>query len=112
MSLKSRIEKAESKVLSFNTGVPKWALDVAESHAHSEKFRIESLRRLHRAIEESTGKKQPKPRPPEFQTDVEKKQHALELYQKYQTYENYMKNHEPKNIKVSDNLKRVIKSVQ
>jgi len=83
-------------------------MDVAESHALSEKFWIERLGHLHTAIEKSTGIKQPKPRPPKLQTDVEIKQYALELSQKYQSYEHYMKNCEPKNIKLTNKLKRVL----
>ena len=105
--LKTRIKRIEAKC-SGESGIPKWTIDVAERHAHSEKFRIESLGHLHKAIEKSTGIKQPKPRPPEFQTDVEIKQYALELSQKYQSYEHYMKNIEPKNIKLTNKLKKII----
>ena len=105
--LKTRIKRIETKYTG-ESGIPKWAMDVAESNAFFEKSRIESLGHLHRKIEESTGIKQPKPRPPKFQTDVEIKQCALELSQKYQSYEHYMKNIEPKNIKLTNKLKRVL----
>jgi hypothetical protein len=105
--LKTRVKRLEEKYTG-ESGISKWAMDVAESHSLSEKWRIESLQRLHRAIEESTGIKQPKPRPPELQTDAEKKQYALELSQKYQSYEHYMKSRQSQNIPLTDNLKRVI----
>ena len=91
--LKTRVSRLEAK-FTGESGIPKWAVDVANSHALSEKFRFESLGHLHTAIEKSTGIKQPKLRPPKFQTDVEIKQYALELSQRYQSYENYMKNHD------------------
>ena len=105
--LKTRVKRLEAKYTA-ESGIPKCAMDLAESHAQSEKWRLESLRHLHKAIEEVTGIKQPKPRPPEYQTDVKKKQYALELSQKYQSYEHYMKNFEPKNIQLTKKLKRVL----
>ena len=105
--LKTRVKRLEAKYTG-ESGIPKWAMDIAESHAFSEKFRIESLGHLHREIEKSTGIKQAKPRPPKFQTDVEIKQYALEQSPKYQSYEHYMENFEPKNIKLTIKLKRII----
>ena len=105
--LKSRVKKIEAKATGAS-GIPTWAMEVAERHAQSEKWRIESLRHLHRAIEKETGIKQPKPRPAECQSELEKKQYALELYKKYQTYENYKKSTLRENIPVSSSLKKIL----
>jgi hypothetical protein len=104
--LRTRVKRIEVKCAGEN-GIPKWAMEIAESLAQFEKWRIESLRHLHRAIEKETGIKKPKLRPAECQSELEKKQYALELYQKYQTYENYKKSSLIQNIPVSSLLKKL-----
>ena len=105
MSLKSRIEKAESKVLSFNTGVPKWCMKLAEDSLKVDSWRLNSLKGIKKALErEGKELETPVDESRYILTKDQADKYALHLHRNYKNYAHYQTDMEEKKPKAMENL--------
>lgn len=104
-SLKNRIKKAESKILGFYTGIPKWCMKLAEDKMMSDTWSLKSLRDIKKALERE-GKELDTPIDESryILTKEQADQYALKLHRNYKNYANYQADMESKGPKAMERL--------
>ena len=111
--LKTRVKRLEAKLLGEN-GIPKWAMDMAEQAAYSERHITLPSEALLKATGGIDGLgSSPKPPPQKFKTKEDIVDYAKQLDEKYASLEDYKQDQPPnRQTKASERLLKLVGSIR